>query len=1428
MASTGDDTSAANFYARDITDPMMRRILTRPSLYVFYNATYDAHDLADAASLGLHHLGKAGHSAQACDGEILPPFGCGLAAAYLLSSSPIVVSETSALVFDPLYSVRPAPTPTTTAASESTATPDSAALTLTMADPAGRYLHHKLEICRRNFGIQGRNGTLIQIPLTTDIMAQTLGRASPIAVTDLLTSFQTAATPALLFGHAITSLHWMRCSLTAPRSSIAVDKAVPVFSATIDNVDDGLIQKRCSFHIMTPVDTADILRLSIGVTVGDIATSGGKVAIQSHWLVARGYGSERAQQDALDMLSSVGQRTSRACLSDQLSITPVPWCALAVQLGTSSHGLALPDVPIEGRLCRLAPLTTQLSAEEYPALLWHVSAPFATSTAGDLVSDIASVNGRWNRVLLRDVVPVVLTRVLQHLTSENDPLVSHTSLYDLIPSRRHDDTELGQLCDLMVDGFWDHARSAAIVASLAAPQPWFLAKHQLNSAGAALQLGLLLRSRQVTDRELSFPRRPGATIGPPLPRTVRPMWMAPQDVCFLERLDSTSDALGHCLARLGFPVCMMGPPLDDMSMASETGHGGALAQIRVGAELLDEVGFATIITPKLVRTRLCGAPATVLAAALDRNAEDCALLLSYALSDNCEPTELLGFPVPLSDGTTTRFQRCSADGNQILFFSLTPPAIDAFSHGAGHRLIHRVCTMDSVIRFHLNSVPVMSTLNVQRLSLAAMRHVLLPRCLPKRWLASTGIQHVDADATGEKLIPGGSPYMCEPRGWRCVVTDCGQLNPAAVLRCTRPHCPGQSSFAQSALEQLYSHRPTAITNTPSRRPWGELRAWGELQVTSGTSAHIWLNAFWKAMDAWVAQERANEPETAWDDMLAMFEDVALLPGNNGVAYPLGARLPMAAFTPVIWLDRVRRPLNNLLAKLGGCLPDPAVHVPEPVLIKCVNPANGIGCLRVVSWCVSQHEVAEHTFRNATRDERHALLRMMGAMTEYTPAEYRLIAQLPVVEVWDTAIQTGPDIPPESRSFISIAAAVKRKEIFHSDGTANVWMKRGRSRRALVLSRSGPQDQFNAGVVALLQACAESIMRDAARSAKGDLHAGNLSHLADMEIFADDPPTKTLALAQRYRTRCIRDDGFVDNKTFMLKKRPQSAFSQREYPKPWLVGAAVDDDVTTPPTSRRLSSSVGSTTPSPQRDGTTGRTTASSPRRPRTAPPRARSAQRRTSAGQSMRPLSRETLDAHGSQGLSRGHVRELPVLKLDAHKALTIGESWPEVHRLCAQGNPTKVRHSVHGPDQAEAQSAESHWMTPLIVAAGLGHVQVAKLLVLTGASVNKCSSDETQVTPLFVAACNGHLAVCRFLIAYGAKVDAATLHSRATPVSIARANGHTKVVDLLRGSGASAGRPNSSKRKPGTPTTSARTPVSRAAPARTWSGSGSRSSIAS
>jgi ankyrin repeat protein len=89
---------------------------------------------------------------------------------------------------------------------------------------------------------------------------------------------------------------------------------------------------------------------------------------------------------------------------------------------------------------------------------------------------------------------------------------------------------------------------------------------------------------------------------------------------------------------------------------------------------------------------------------------------------------------------------------------------------------------------------------------------------------------------------------------------------------------------------------------------------------------------------------------------------------------------------------------------------------------------------------------------------------------------------------------------------------------------------------------------------------------------------------------------------------------------------------------------------------------------------------------------------------------------------------------------------------------------------------------TPLICAAGNGHVEVVRVLLEGGANVERANAN--QVTALHKAALYGYLEVCRLLLDWGAKVDPVDKW-RNTPLHDAVRFGHLLVVKLLVEGGA-------------------------------------------
>jgi len=105
-----------------------------------------------------------------------------------------------------------------------------------------------------------------------------------------------------------------------------------------------------------------------------------------------------------------------------------------------------------------------------------------------------------------------------------------------------------------------------------------------------------------------------------------------------------------------------------------------------------------------------------------------------------------------------------------------------------------------------------------------------------------------------------------------------------------------------------------------------------------------------------------------------------------------------------------------------------------------------------------------------------------------------------------------------------------------------------------------------------------------------------------------------------------------------------------------------------------------------------------------------------------------------------------------------------------------------------EKEEGEDTGMTPLMLAAQVGDINMAQELLKKNAKVNLKGLYGN--TALIVGAMNGHVAMVKFLLQKGAPIDQ-TNDNMDTPLMYAAARGHAEVVELLLEKGASITRKN-------------------------------------
>ena len=129
-----------------------------------------------------------------------------------------------------------------------------------------------------------------------------------------------------------------------------------------------------------------------------------------------------------------------------------------------------------------------------------------------------------------------------------------------------------------------------------------------------------------------------------------------------------------------------------------------------------------------------------------------------------------------------------------------------------------------------------------------------------------------------------------------------------------------------------------------------------------------------------------------------------------------------------------------------------------------------------------------------------------------------------------------------------------------------------------------------------------------------------------------------------------------------------------------------------------------------------------------------------------------------------------------------------ELHDAAAKGDLEEVKRLVsrRGADVNEISDkrGDTFHMTPLMLAARGGYLDVVDLLLSSGADTSREDKGSGRELPLTYAAAGGHLAIVNLLLSSGADIEAGE-----PPLSLASENGHEDVVRLLLERGANPNR---------------------------------------
>ncbi len=132
---------------------------------------------------------------------------------------------------------------------------------------------------------------------------------------------------------------------------------------------------------------------------------------------------------------------------------------------------------------------------------------------------------------------------------------------------------------------------------------------------------------------------------------------------------------------------------------------------------------------------------------------------------------------------------------------------------------------------------------------------------------------------------------------------------------------------------------------------------------------------------------------------------------------------------------------------------------------------------------------------------------------------------------------------------------------------------------------------------------------------------------------------------------------------------------------------------------------------------------------------------------------------------------------------IVLGAREPDFFEACALGRRDRTEQLLrHDPRLVKAYSNDG--FGGLGLAVFFGHVEIARMLVESGADVNSPSRNAIRVSPLHSAVESGSLALLDLLLSHGASPDPVEF-LEATPLHSAAARGNTEMVRKLLAAGA-------------------------------------------